>query len=67
MFEGYTASRLPVTLVFSEEFSTRVDALARERQIKGWTRKKKAALIRGDWAEVSRLARPSTGSGRTKN
>jgi putative endonuclease len=54
--EGYTSTRLPVELVFSEQFSTREEALTCERQIKGWTRKKKEALMRGDWAEVSRLA-----------
>ena len=64
-FGGYTSTRLPVELLFSEECPTREEALARERQIKGWGRKKKQALMRGDWAEVSRLARPSTGSGRT--
>ncbi|MBM4306816.1 MAG: GIY-YIG nuclease family protein [Deltaproteobacteria bacterium] len=61
--EGYTSSRLPVDLIFSEEFSTRDEALACEQQIKGWSRKKKEAMIRGDWSEVSRLARryhPST-------
>jgi predicted GIY-YIG superfamily endonuclease len=63
--EGYTSVRRPVTLVFQEEFLSRVDAIARERQIKGWSRRKKEALIRGDWVEVSRLARPSTSSGRT--
>jgi predicted GIY-YIG superfamily endonuclease len=55
--EGYTSTRLPVRLVFSEEFPTREEALTCELQIKGWSRKKKEALIRGDWAEVSRLAR----------
>jgi predicted GIY-YIG superfamily endonuclease len=62
--EGYTATRRPVTLVFSEALSTREEALACERRIKGWSRLKKEAMIRGDWAEVSRLARggrPSTG------
>ena len=66
--EGYTSTRLPVTLVFADEFPTREEALACERQIKGWSRKKKEAMLRGDWAEVSRLAcrkRPSTSSGRT--
>jgi len=66
--EGYTSTRLPVKLVFADEFPTREEALARERQIKGWSRMKKEAMIRGDWTEVSRLARtghPSTGSGRT--
>ena len=57
--EGYTSTKLPVILVFSQEFPSREEALASERQIKGWSRKKKEALIRGDWAEVSRLARNS--------
>jgi putative endonuclease len=60
--------------VFAEEFPAREEALAHERQIKGWSRKKKEAMMRGDWGEVSRLAyrkRPSTirqahGSGRTE-
>ena len=54
---GYTANRRPVELVFSEEFLTREDAFAAERQIKGWSRKKKEALMRGDWEELRRLAR----------
>lgn len=57
-FSGcYTASRLPVSLVFSQSFESREEALASERQIKGWSRKKKEAMINGDWAEVSRLAK----------
>jgi putative endonuclease len=55
-FECYTSNRLPVTLVFANEFNTREEALSRERQIKGWSRRKKEALMRDDWAEVSRLA-----------
>ncbi len=55
--EGYTSTRVPVRLLFSEEFPTRGEALACERQIKGWSRRKKEALMRGDWAEISRLAR----------
>ncbi len=67
---GYTASRLPVQCIWSQETNTREEALAAERQINGWSRKKKEAMMRGDWEEVSRLARsksahPSTGSGRT--
>ena len=54
--EGYTSTRLPLRLVFYEQFPSREEALACERQIKGWNRKKEA-LIQGDWAEVSRLAR----------
>ena len=62
---GYTSTRLPVRLVHTEEFGTRERALACERQIKGWRRKKKEALIRGDWEEISLLGKKchtSTGS-----
>lgn len=48
----YTSGRLPVRLVFSERFPTRDEALASERLIKGWTRAKKEALIRGNWNAV---------------
>ena len=57
---GYTSGRRPVTLLFSQEFSTREEAMACERQIKGWRRSKKQALIRGDWGEVSRLSHGSS-------
>ncbi|HSI21893.1 MAG TPA: GIY-YIG nuclease family protein [Methylophilaceae bacterium] len=58
---GYTAQRLPVSLVFSQECVTREEALGAEQQIKGWSRAKKEAMMRGDWQEVSRLARGPTG------
>jgi predicted GIY-YIG superfamily endonuclease len=58
---GFTRDHLPVTLVWSEEFPTRAEALAAERKIKGWSRAKKLALIRGDWSEISRLAKGKTG------
>ena len=56
-FRGYTSTRLPVTLVWSQEFPTRYEALAAERRIKGWSRAKKLALIRGGWQSISTLAR----------
>src|SRR5690349_15207158 len=56
VFKGYTSSRLPVTLVWSQEFQQITDAIAAERQIKGWSRVKKEALIRGDWSEIEKLA-----------
>ncbi len=56
---GYTATRLPVKLVWAEEFPSRYEALQAERQIKGWGRAKKLALIRGDWLRISDLARNS--------
>ena len=45
---GYTATRRPVTLVFAQDFDRITDAIAVERQLKGWSRAKKEALIRGD-------------------
>ncbi len=54
---GYTVPRRPIRLEFVEESSTRLDAIARERQIKGWSNPKKEALIHGDWDALSRLAR----------
>ena len=59
---GYTSTRLPVELVLSQSCPTRIEALNFERQIKGWSRAKKEALIRGDWAEISRLARSKSGT-----
>ena len=65
---GFTSDRLPVKLVWCECFTQRIEALEMERRLKGWSRAKKMALIRGDWDEISVLARsrkdaPSTGSG----
>ena len=66
---GFTRKYQPVTLVWCQEFETRLEALESERRLKGWSRAKKMALIRGDWDEISRLAKtkggPSTSSGRT--
>ena len=56
-FTGYTYKRRPVELVWSENFSTRYEALEAEKRIKGWTRAKKQALIEGDWELLSELAR----------
>ena len=60
IFSCYTFKRRPLELVFSQDFPTREAALASEQQIKGWSRKKKEAMMRGDWAEVSRLAKSKT-------
>jgi predicted GIY-YIG superfamily endonuclease len=53
---GYTSTRLPVELVFEQDFPSRDEALSAEHRIKGWSRKKKEAMIRGYWKEVQRLA-----------
>jgi putative endonuclease len=55
-FGGYTASRRPVRLVFDQEFQRVEDAISAERQVKGWRRDKKEALIRGDFGALQMLA-----------
>ncbi len=42
---NYTKKKLPVTLVYLEEFWSVKDAFEREKQIQGWSHKKKKALI----------------------
>jgi putative endonuclease len=67
-FPGYTYTRRPVELVWSEHFMWLTDAIACERRIKGWRREKKEALIRGDYEALKALAKtarphPSASSG----
>jgi putative endonuclease len=54
--DGYPARRRPVTLAFCEIYDRLTDAIARERQIKGWSRAKKEALIRGDYEALPALS-----------
>jgi putative endonuclease len=56
-FVGYTQSRRPVELVFSEWFDRITDAIAAERKLKGWSWAKKLAFSRGDFASLKSLAR----------
>lgn len=58
MGEGakYTKTRRPVKLVYFEECNNIADAFAREQQIKGWSRKKKLALISGNYEELPSLS-----------
>jgi putative endonuclease len=57
IYGGYTAQRRPVTLVFSQWFDRITDAIAAERQVKGWSRAKKEALIRGDFESLPQLSK----------
>lgn len=57
VYDGYTAKRLPVELVFTETYDRIIDAIARERQIKGWSRRKKEALIALDYEELPGLSK----------
>jgi putative endonuclease len=56
-FPGYTSLRRPIELVWSEHFDRITDAIAVERQIKGWSRAKKEALIRSDWSSLATLSK----------
>lgn len=51
-----TAKRLPISLVYLEEFTTIAKAFKREKQIQGWSRKKKEALIEGKFNQLPNLS-----------
>jgi predicted GIY-YIG superfamily endonuclease len=53
---GYTASRRPVALVYAQDFADPTEAIARERQVKRWSRRKKEALIAGAFDQLPDLA-----------
>ncbi|HMD01114.1 MAG TPA: GIY-YIG nuclease family protein [Ferruginibacter sp.] len=66
----YTFQRRPVELMYAERFQDIKQAISWEKQLKGWSRKKKEALFNEDWEEIKRLAKskqltnpPSTSSG----
>ncbi len=66
--KAFTYKRRPVELVWAGDFQFITDAIAFERQLKGWSRAKKEAVIRGEWDALPGLAqcrtpRPSTSSG----
>lgn len=56
IYKGYTSKRRPVKLVYSQVFPTYIEAIQAERQIKGWSRAKKEALIHGDFELLHKLA-----------
>ena len=53
----YTYKRRPVKLMFVQDFSNPKDAIAAEKQIKGWSRKKKESLFQDDWNKIHELAK----------
>ena len=55
--DAYTFSRRPVRLVWCERFTDIFEAIRFEKQLKGWSRKKKLALIRGDWRAIVQFSR----------
>ena len=53
---AYTYSRRPVTMVFYQEFTEPTQAIYFEKKLKGWSKQKKEALIKGDFDMVQTLA-----------
>src|SRR6266545_7221353 len=53
----YTSRRLPVKLVYSEEYERVVDAYTREKQVQNWSRAKREALINGNPGMLPKLAK----------
>jgi putative endonuclease len=60
-FQGYTWSRRPVELIWSEHFAVITDAITVERQLKGWSRVKKEALIKSNWPSLQHLSKRRAG------
>jgi putative endonuclease len=56
LHRGFTAMRRPVTMVFAQHFETVTDAIAAERQAKGWSLAEKEAMINGEWNRLPELA-----------
>ena len=56
----FTSSHLPVKLIYTEEYQTIEDAFRRERQLHGWSRAKKEALIKGDVELLKQLSKSPT-------
>ena len=54
---SYTYKRRPVSLQYAAEFQDVNEAIAREKQIKGWSRAKKKALIAEDFNKLITLAK----------
>ena len=59
-YGGDTAKRRTVELVWPQHFFDITDAIAVERQTKGWSRAKKEALVRGDYEAIRSLAKRRT-------
>ena len=64
---NYTKSHLPVKLVYFEEFQNIADAFQREKQVQGWNRAKKEALINGEYDKLPELSNGKNSNGKNSN
>jgi putative endonuclease len=53
----YTFDKRPILLMFYREFIDNMEAIAFEKQVKGWSRAKKEALINGDITKLKELSK----------
>jgi len=58
-YSSYTANRLPVELIWHQSFPQKWQALKVERQLKGWSRKKKIAMMNENWDLLRSLSKSS--------
>ncbi len=54
---AYTSRRLPVRLVWADEFNNIGDAYAMEKKLQGWSHAKRLAVIEGRWQDLPGLSR----------
>ena len=65
--DSYTYSRRPVTLKWVQGFLDPNQAIAFEKQLKGWSRRKKLALIEEDWERLVEYSKNYTQFGDNRN
>lgn len=65
--ESYTFKRRPVELVWFEMFTEPTQAIIIEKKIKGWSRRKKQALIDEDWDKLVRYSKNYTEYGKEES
>ncbi|MFH7013017.1 GIY-YIG nuclease family protein [Flavobacterium sp. FlaQc-52] len=54
--ESYTYDKRPLELVFCTDFNDVNQAISFEKQVKGWSRKKKEAIINDKWEDLKKLS-----------
>jgi len=63
----YTFKRRPLKIVFCEMFTDINQAIAFEKQVKGWRRAKKEAIINNNWHLLPDLSKTAKGNGSTSS
>jgi len=64
---NFTKKHLPVKLVYVEEFERIDEAFAREKQVQGWSHRKKKALINGEYGKLPELSKNCASTGSANN